>query len=80
MKIGLYGSRICTKNLNAGESFLDHFFCDYYTSVHVPQLVCALNDKALTVKVLGSSIKVELDALPEAAVVVPGGQLICPKF
>ena len=26
VKIGLYGSRICTKNLNAGESFLDHFF------------------------------------------------------
>jgi len=45
-------------------------------SVHVPQLVSAVNDKALTVEVLGS-ITVEAGVLPQAAVVVPGRQLNC---
>ena len=66
------------KNPNLGV-FLDTFL-RHFTSVHVPQLVCAVDDKALTVKILGSIIWVELGVLPEAAVVVSSGrQLICYK-
>jgi len=51
---------------------------DSRISVHVPQLVCAVDDKALTVKILGLIIWVDLGILPEAAVVVSGGrQSIC---
>jgi len=45
-------------------------------SVHVPQLIGAVNDEALAVEVLGS-IAVEPGVLVQAAVVVPGGRLTC---
>jgi len=43
--------------------------------VHVPQLIRAVNHKALTVKVL-CAVAVEPGVPPQAAVVVAGGQLL----
>ena len=42
-------------------------------------MVCAVNDEAFTVEVL-RSIPVEPRLLPQAAVVVTGGQLTCRKY
>ena len=46
-----------------------------FTPVHVPQLIRAVNHKALTVKVL-CAVAVEPGVPPQAAVVVAGGQLL----
>ena len=55
-------------------------FWDLYTSVHVPQLIRAIDDKALAVKVFRPVVEVELVVAPQAAVVKPGGPLICGHF
>ena len=50
-----------------------------FTPVHVPQLIRAVNHKALTVKVL-CAVAVEPGVPPQAAVVVAGGQLLALEY